>query len=94
MRDMLSIATLNSRVKFNRTDIPFAEREILGDATETGLAKFAAKFVGDYDKVVDTHSKAFEIPFNSTNKWALVIVRECRHGFANSIDERLFYTAR
>lgn len=76
MREMLSIATLNSRVKFNRFDVPFAEREILGDATETGLAKFAARFVGDYDQVVDEHSKVFEIPFNSTNKWALVVVSQ------------------
>lgn len=74
MDEMLSIASLNSRVKFNRTDVPFSEREILGDATETGLAKFSARFVDDYDKVVERHPKMFEIPFNSTNKWALVVV--------------------
>lgn len=74
MREMLSIATLNSRVKFNRTDVPFTQREILGDATETGLAKFAAKYAGDYDKVFAQHPQVFQIPFNSTNKWALVVV--------------------
>jgi sodium/potassium-transporting ATPase subunit alpha len=74
MSEMLSIASLNSRVKFNRTDVPFSEREILGDATETGLAKFSARFVDDYDKVVECYPKVFEIPFNSTNKWALVVV--------------------
>lgn len=52
MQEILNITTLNSRVKFNRTDIPFAEREILGDATETGLAKFSAKFTADYDTIV------------------------------------------
>jgi len=79
MDEMLSIAALNSRVKFNRTDVPFSERDILGDATETGLAKFAARFVDDYDKVVERYPKVFEIPFNSTNKWALVVV--CFHVF-------------
>ncbi|KAF8320135.1 aminophospholipid-transporting P-type ATPase [Clavulina sp. PMI_390] len=74
MKEMLSIALLNSRVKFNRTDVPFSEREILGDATETGLAKFAARFAGDYDKAIEANPKVFEIPFNSTNKWALVVV--------------------
>jgi len=74
MEEVLSIAVLNSRVKFNRTDVPFSERKILGDATETGLAKFAARFVDDYDKALERHPKVFEIPFNATNKWALVVV--------------------
>lgn len=52
MREVLNITTLNSRVKFNRTDVPFTEREILGDATETGLAKFSQRWVGDYDGAV------------------------------------------
>lgn len=90
MREMVAIACLNSRVKFDRADVPFERRVILGDATETGLAKFAAKFAdtqgagkegsGDgygYDRVVKAHAKVFEIPFNSTNKWALAVVRPC-----------------
>ncbi len=105
MREMIDVAALNSRVKFNRTDVPFEQREILGDATETGLAKFAARWLvtlsssrGDesegsekaeiekvdedslapldqgYDLFVKGHQKVFEIPFNSVNKWALVVV--------------------
>ncbi|CDO77175.1 hypothetical protein BN946_scf184675.g7 [Trametes cinnabarina] len=38
---MVDIAALNSHVKFDRTDLPFDQRKILGDATETGLIRFA-----------------------------------------------------
>lgn len=107
MREMIDVSALNSRVKFNRTDVPFEERDILGDATETGLAKFAARWLGGlsprdgsegdeekaeiekasdsddsapvdqgYDAFVKGHQKVFEIPFNSVNKWALVVVRK------------------
>lgn len=74
MQEMVHIAALNSRVKFDKTDVPFDKREILGDATETGLIRFAGRQVGDYDALQKQHPKVFEIPFNSTNKWALTIV--------------------
>lgn len=76
MRETVDIAALNSRVKFDRTDVPFEERAILGDATETGLIRFAGRYVQDFDAHQKKHPKVFEIPFNSTNKWALVIVRD------------------
>ncbi|KAF8328688.1 aminophospholipid-transporting P-type ATPase [Cantharellus anzutake] len=80
MGEMIDIAALNSRVKFNRTDVPFEQRDILGDATETGLAKFAARWLATlsmrYDVFVKAHPKVFEIPFNSVNKWALVVVKK------------------
>jgi sodium/potassium-transporting ATPase subunit alpha len=74
MEDFLAIAALNSRIKFDRMDVPFAQREILGDATETGLSRFAGRSIDDYDAYVNQYPKVFEVPFNSTNKWALVIV--------------------
>ncbi|RDX52903.1 aminophospholipid-transporting P-type ATPase [Lentinus brumalis] len=73
MREMVDIAALNSHVKFDKTDIPFEQRRILGDATETGLIRFAGKHISDYDAYQKQHPRAFEIPFNSSNKWALVI---------------------
>ncbi|CAH1756964.1 152_t:CDS:2 [Entrophospora sp. SA101] len=73
IQDIINISILCSRAKFNSTDIPFQEREILGDATETGLIRFAAQNVDDYDDVVNSHPKVFEIPFNSETKWALTI---------------------
>lgn len=74
MREMVDIAALNSHVKFDRTDLPFDQRKILGDATETGLIRFAGKHISDYDEYQKQHPRTFEIPFNSSNKWALVIV--------------------
>ncbi|THH27921.1 hypothetical protein EUX98_g6275 [Antrodiella citrinella] len=74
MRETVDIAALNSRIKFDKTDVPFDQRQILGDATETGLTRFAGRYVSDYDEHLKSHPKVFEIPFNSTNKWALVIL--------------------
>lgn len=78
MQEMVDISALNSRVKFDKVDIPFEQREILGDATETGLARFAGKQLSDYDGHQSRYPKVFEVPFNSTNKWALVIVSAFR----------------
>ncbi|TFK34868.1 aminophospholipid-transporting P-type ATPase [Crucibulum laeve] len=77
MREMVDIAALNSRVKFDRNDIPFDQRSILGDATETGLTRFAGRHLqSDYDVYTKQFPKVFEVPFNSTNKWALVILNK------------------
>ncbi|KAA1477717.1 aminophospholipid-transporting P-type ATPase [Dentipellis sp. KUC8613] len=80
MREFVAIAVLNSRIKFDRTDVPFTKREIMGDATETGLTRFAGRTLGDYDAYHKSHAKVFEVPFNSTNKWALVIVEKAHEG--------------
>ncbi|EJD00189.1 aminophospholipid-transporting P-type ATPase [Fomitiporia mediterranea MF3/22] len=74
LRELVDAAALNSRIKFDRTDVPFSQRAILGDATETGLARFVGKYISDYDAHQEKHRKVFEVPFNSANKWALVIV--------------------
>ena len=79
MKEMVDIAALNSRVKFDKLDVPFAERQILGDATETGLARFAGRQLNDYDEHHKKHPKVFEVPFNSTNKWALTIVSDLHY---------------
>ncbi|KAK7024036.1 cation-ATPase-N domain-containing protein [Favolaschia claudopus] len=77
MRQMVDIAALNSRVKFDKTDVPFDQRQILGDATETGLTRFAGRYLSTgYDRHQQDFPKVFEVPFNSTNKWALVIVNK------------------
>jgi sodium/potassium-transporting ATPase subunit alpha len=74
MSEMVDIAALNSRVKFDKTDVPFDQRQILGDATETGLARFSGRHLRDYDDHQRKCPKVFEVPFNPVNKWALVIV--------------------
>ena len=78
MTELIDIAALNSRIKFDRKDVPFSERQILGDATETGLARFAGRCLSDYDAHLEKHAKVFEVPFNSANKWALVIVSQIK----------------
>ncbi|KAJ7221560.1 aminophospholipid-transporting P-type ATPase [Mycena pura] len=77
MTELVDICALNSRVKFDKTDIPFDQRQILGDATETGLTRFAGRSLsGGYDEHQKKFPKVFEVPFNSTNKWALTIVNK------------------
>ncbi|KAF8061678.1 aminophospholipid-transporting P-type ATPase [Lyophyllum atratum] len=77
MKEMVDIAALNSRIKFDKTDVPFDQRTILGDATETGLTRFAGRSLKlDYDTHVKNCPKVFEVPFNSSNKWALVILNK------------------
>lgn len=73
VEEIMHISTLNSRAKFDRTDVPVAERQILGDATETGLIRFAGQSLPDFDQLPDMYPKVFEIPFNSDNKWAMTI---------------------
>ena len=61
MKEILDIAALNSRVKFDRTDIPFEQRVILGDATETGLIRFAGRNLRtDFDTYIKANPKVFE----------------------------------
>ncbi|KAG7086440.1 hypothetical protein E1B28_002394 [Marasmius oreades] len=76
MQELVDIAALNSRVKFDRTDVPLDQRQILGDATETGLTRFAGRYLRAFDEYVRRWKRVFEIPFNSTNKWALVILEK------------------
>ncbi|KAG6876170.1 hypothetical protein C0992_000603 [Termitomyces sp. T32_za158] len=77
MTEMVDIAALNSRIKFDKIDVPFEQRNILGDATETGLARFSGRYLkSDYDEHVKKYPKVFEVPFNSSNKWALVILNK------------------
>jgi len=61
MKEMVDIAALNSRIKFDKTDVPFDQRTILGDATETGLTRFAGRQLStDYDAHVKNFPKVFE----------------------------------
>ncbi|KAJ3381062.1 hypothetical protein HDU80_001935, partial [Chytriomyces hyalinus] len=71
--EILHISALCSRARFDRTDIPIDQRVITGDATESGLFRFASQKLRDIDKLQDMYPKVFEIPFNSENKWAMAI---------------------
>ncbi|KAI9339997.1 P-type cation-transporting ATPase [Obelidium mucronatum] len=73
IREILHISALCSRARFDRTDVPVDQRTITGDATESGLFRFAAQKLLDIDKLGDMYPKVFEIPFNSENKWHMAI---------------------
>jgi sodium/potassium-transporting ATPase subunit alpha len=61
MQEMVDIAVLNSQIKFDNSDVPFDQRVILGDATETGLTRFASRWLdADYDERIQMHPKVFE----------------------------------
>ncbi|KAJ3062449.1 hypothetical protein HDU98_001691, partial [Podochytrium sp. JEL0797] len=71
--ELLHAAAINPTAKFTSNEGPIATREILGDATEAGLIRFAAVKLPNFDDAQNTYPKVFEIPFNSSNKWAMTI---------------------
>jgi sodium/potassium-transporting ATPase subunit alpha len=71
--NVLYISALCSRAKFDRTDVPVKEREILGDATESGLIRYAADQLDNFDTLAEEYPKVFELPFNSDTKWHMSI---------------------
>ncbi|KAJ1663742.1 hypothetical protein IW140_004656 [Coemansia sp. RSA 1813] len=74
VREIIAISTLCRSVKFDRTDVPMDKRQLLGDATESGLVRFAGARIGDeFDEMLPSHPKVFEVPFNSANKWMLSV---------------------
>jgi sodium/potassium-transporting ATPase subunit alpha len=83
VQEVMTISTLNTRVKFDRDDVPVGQRQILGDATETGLVRFAGENLKTkaFDEMPSLYPKVFEIPFNSENKYAMTIhEKEHEHG--------------
>lgn len=71
--DILHIASLCSRAKFDRMDVPIKQREVLGDATESGLIRYAAEILNDFDSLAGKYPKIFELPFNSETKYHMSI---------------------
>lgn len=76
LNSLLNVCALCAKSKLDpkEDDLPFEQRQIYGDATEVGLIRFASMYM-DVPGAMATHGKAFEIPFNSTNKWHLTITR-------------------
>ena len=62
-QEMIDISALCSRVQFDSTDVPFDERALLGDATDIEWARFTTQNVEDYDQLIASHPKVFEVPF-------------------------------
>lgn len=76
VQNVVYIAALCSRAKFDRMDVPIKDRQILGDATETGLTRYAAIQVDDFDSLGAKYPKVFELPFSSDTKWHMSIHRK------------------
>lgn len=74
--EILHMSCLCSRARFEKEEGPIADRPILGDATEAGLLRNAAMKLKEFSGILDRFPKVCEIPFNSTNKWALSIHRK------------------
>jgi len=83
MKALHVIARLCNEAKFDDTGIslPIEERTIKGNATDAAVLRFAESLslpsIGvNSDTLRASHTKVFEIPFNSRNKWMLSVVRE------------------
>ncbi|KAJ1817484.1 hypothetical protein LPJ75_001701 [Coemansia sp. RSA 2598] len=74
VHEIIQISSLCRSVKFDRTDVPIEKRILLGDATESGLVRFAASRTGpDFDSMEERYPKVFEVPFSSATKVMLTI---------------------
>lgn len=73
IEEVLLVSSLCGRAKFDRTDVPIKEREVLGDATESGLVRWAAGKLPAFDNLATEYPKVFELPFNSDTKWHMSI---------------------
>ncbi|XP_076389170.1 sodium/potassium-transporting ATPase subunit alpha-2 isoform X2 [Megachile rotundata] len=72
---MIKNATLCLRAEFVTEFIlvsPIEEREILGDASETGILRFC-EHIHSTEKFREAHPKVAEIPFNSVTKYQMSI---------------------
>lgn len=69
------VARLCNGARFNGSDDPMlVDRQIIGDATDTAILRFAEALPNARELVDPGHAVDFEIPFNSRNKWMLTVV--------------------
>ena len=55
-------------------DRPVMDRDVQGNATDGAALKFAEASRGGFSRTLnDAHPRAFQIPFNSKNKWMLTL---------------------
>ncbi|KRY48181.1 Sodium/potassium-transporting ATPase subunit alpha [Trichinella britovi] len=74
-RALLRVAGICNRAEFkaNQDLVPVLKRECTGDASDIALMKFVELAEGDVGELRDRNRKICEIPFNSTNKFAVSI---------------------
>uniref|UniRef100_A0A8B9NZ97 Sodium/potassium-transporting ATPase subunit alpha n=1 Tax=Apteryx owenii TaxID=8824 RepID=A0A8B9NZ97_APTOW len=74
-RALSRIVTLCNRAVFKpgQDNVPVAKREVIGDASETALLKFAEATVGNVAEQRSRYPKVFEVPFTSANKFQVSV---------------------
>lgn len=75
VQEIINMSVMCSRARFDRSDVPIAQRSISGDATESGLFRFASEKIEDVDNIEVKYPKVFELPFNSDTKWHMAILK-------------------
>ncbi|GJJ70293.1 hypothetical protein EMPS_02642 [Entomortierella parvispora] len=71
----LQLATLlcnNAKFETETMHLPVAERNVLGDATDSALLRFATQ-TSDTSLLSTCFDRTMEIPFNSRNKWMMAV---------------------
>ena len=76
VQDMLNVFAMCSHVKFDRSDVPIKQRQILGDATESGFIRYAIDKLSNFEALETLYPKIFELPFNSETKWHMTVHRK------------------
>lgn len=73
---LIKAAGLCTHARFEDSDpaILIWNRKIIGDATEVGLLRFAARY-SNISKVQAENQKIYEIAFTSENKWHMIVHR-------------------
>ncbi|XP_054161209.1 sodium/potassium-transporting ATPase subunit alpha-3-like [Oppia nitens] len=76
---LVRVCCLCSRAEFTagQSKVSPLKRETIGDASEVAILKYMEIITGNVDGYRQRQPKVFEVPFNSTNKYALAI-SECR----------------
>ncbi|EGF81882.1 hypothetical protein BATDEDRAFT_9944, partial [Batrachochytrium dendrobatidis JAM81] len=78
---ILHVCVTCSRARFENQEGKVADRTIIGDATETGLLRFAGEKLANIDKLPEIYPKMLEIPFTSETKTYISIHRKSHsHG--------------
>lgn len=79
MQEMIKASHLCNDGTFDAATIssPIAERQVQGNATDAAVLRFAEE-IKTRSEVYGDHRRVFQIPFNSKNKWMLVLDSEGR----------------
>ncbi|KAI1089860.1 hypothetical protein F5B19DRAFT_495030 [Rostrohypoxylon terebratum] len=80
-RKLQTVALLCNDASFDPTSLHLGlnERTVQGNATDAALLRFFAHG-RTLDQLKGAHPKAFQIPFNSKNKWMLTMYRDTETG--------------